>query len=53
MLFVDSHPDGLVLSNPDPGRRFRPSRGVARMLVVAVVLLMSAASAGLLALFLD
>ena len=51
MLIVDSHPDGIVLTDADPGRRFGPSRGLGRVLVIVVVLLVSATSAGVLAFF--
>lgn len=51
MLFVDSHPDGLVLADADAGSRFGRSKGLGRVLAIVVVLVLSATSAGLLALF--
>jgi hypothetical protein len=50
-MFVDTHPDGLVLTEADDAPRFgRSMGGVGRMAVIVLVLLVAAASAGLLAL---
>ena len=47
-MFVDSHPDGLVLSDPEPVGR-GGAGGFGRLLAIVVVLVVSALSAGLLA----
>ena len=52
MLFVDSHPDGLVLREADQGHRFGGrAKGLGRVLAIVAVLLASVTFAGLLALF--
>ena len=51
MLFVDSHPDGLVLTQANPGPRFGRAKELGRVLAIVAVLLASVTFAGLLALF--
>ncbi|MGZ5733973.1 MAG: hypothetical protein ACXWJA_17940 [Caldimonas sp.] len=50
-MFVDSHPDGLVITDAGgPPRLGRSIGGLGRLLAIVVVLLVAAMSAGLLAL---
>ena len=47
----DSHPDGLVLTQANPGPRFGRAKELGRVLAIVAVLLASVTFACLLALF--